>query len=142
MCIRDRPGRVRRRSHPRQARRPVEAMAGEPTEVALPALLVSLLGAVARALRALQRAKNKLLTRRIMQFSAVVLALEKIKARAIYPAMECATQICARSGGSFKREKKTGCDVRGAVYMRLGKFRSTGKQICHVRDAVGRSREL
>ena len=46
------------------------------------------------------------------------------------------------SDGSFKKEEETGYGMRGAVYMRLGKCRSTGKQVCHLLDAVSRSQKL
>eukprot|EP00959_Pyramimonas_sp_CCMP1952_P077245 1614748-Pyramimonas_sp.AAC.1 len=69
------------------------------------------------------------------------MATQKIKARVACLCMECAGQLSARSDASFKRKEETGYGMRGAVSMRLDEFLSTGKEVCHLFDAVSRSRE-
>ena len=130
----------------------VKAKADQPAEGSLPDLFVSLLGAAAYALLtqhhvavyivALQRAKNKLLNRHIMQLNSVVKAMQQIKARVVFPAMECSRRIVVHSDGSFKREEESGYGMRGAACMRMGRCRKTGKEICHLLDAVARSHKL
>ena len=114
----------------------VKAKAHLPATGELPDLFVSLLGAAAYALLtqhhvavyivALQRAKNKLLINHIMQLNAVVLAMQRIKARVTFPAMECQRRLIVHSDGSFKREEETGYGMRGAVHLRMGTCRRTG----------------
>ena len=130
----------------------VKAKSDQPAGGQLPDLFVSLLGAAAYALLtqdhvavyivALQRAKNKLLIRHVMQLNAVVTAMQKIKARVTFPAMECSRRLVVHSDGSFKREEETGYGMRGAVYMRMGKCRRTGQEVCHLLNAVSRSHKL
>ena len=130
----------------------VKSKSEEPALGQLPDLFVSLLGAAAYALItqhhlavyivALQRAKNKLCIKHVMQLNAVVLAMQKIKARIVYPAMKCNMQLVVHSDGSFKREEETGYGMRGAVYLRMGTCRKTGKEVCHLLDAVSRSHKL
>ena len=140
----------------------VKAKADQPAQGPLPDLFVSLLGAAAYALLtqhhvavyivALQRAKNKLLIRHVMQLNEVVLAMQKIKARVVFPAMECSRRLLVHSDGSFKREEETGYGMRGAVYLRMGKTRSrhpdansnggAEREVCHLLNAVSRSHKL
>ena len=56
--------------------------------------------------------------------------------------MECSSRLCVHSDGSFKREEETGYGMRGAVYMRFGRCRHTGKEVCHLLHAVARSHKL
>eukprot|EP00959_Pyramimonas_sp_CCMP1952_P328895 6885647-Pyramimonas_sp.AAC.1 len=56
--------------------------------------------------------------------------------------MGCALRLSVRRDGSFKRVEETEYGMRGAVYMRLGNCRRTGKQVCHLLDAVSRSHKL
>ena len=130
----------------------VKAKAHLPATGDLPDLFVSLLGAAAYALLtqhhvavyivALQRAKNKLLINHIMQLNAVVLAMQRIKARVVFPAMDCQRRLVVHSDGSFKREEETGYGMRGAVHMRMGKCRRTGHEVCHLLSAISRSHKL
>eukprot|EP00959_Pyramimonas_sp_CCMP1952_P467447 9491622-Pyramimonas_sp.AAC.1 len=69
-----------------------------------------------------------------MQLNAVVFAMQKIKVRMTFPAIECAGRLCAHSDSSFKRKEERGCGMRRAVYMRLDKCRTTGKKVCHLLD--------
>eukprot|EP00959_Pyramimonas_sp_CCMP1952_P296585 6204342-Pyramimonas_sp.AAC.1 len=63
-----------------------------------------------------------------MQLSPVVLATPNMNARVAHPSLECAWRLSARSGGPFKREEESGCCVRGAENMRLGRCRRAGRQ--------------
>ena len=130
----------------------VKAKAHQPVEGPLPDFFVSLLGAAAYALLtqhhvavyivALQRAKNRLLISHVMQLNAVVQAMQRIKARVVFPAMECQRRLVVHSDGSFKREEETGYGMRGAVHLRMGKCRRTSHEVCHLLSAVSRSHKL
>ena len=113
---------------------------------------MSLLGAAAYALLtqhhvaahilALQRAKITLRIRHVMQPDSAVLATQKINARVRFPAMECSRRLVVHSDGPLRREEETGYGMRGAVYMRMGKCRRTGQEVCHLLNAVSRSHKL
>ena len=130
----------------------VKSKAHEPAPGQLPDLFVSLLGAAAYALLtqhhvavyivALQRAKPRLLISHIMQLNAIVLAMQRIKARVVFPAMDCQRRLVVHSDGSFKREEETGYGMRGAVHMRMGTCRRTSQEVCHLLSAISRSHKL
>ena len=101
----------------------VKAKADEPAGGPPPDLFVSLLGAaayglltrrhVAACIAALQRAENKLLIRHATCLNSAVLAMQRIKARVVFPAMECQRRLVVHSDGSLKREEETGYGLRG-----------------------------
>ena len=74
-----------------------------------------------------------------MQLDSVVLAMQKIKARVAFPAMECAGRLSARSDGSFKREEETGYGKRCCTILRNGMKLGTREVIYHLLDGVARS---
>ena len=68
--------------------------------------------------------------------------MQKINARVTFSAIECSNRLCVHSDASFKREEETGHGMRGAVYMRMGRCRRTGEEVCHLLHAVARSHKL
>ena len=93
---------------------------------------------VAARVVALRTAENNLLILRAMQLNSAVTAAQKVKARVVFPAR----RLAAPSDGSFKRDGETGYGMGGASCMRMGRCRQTGRGICHLLDAAGRSRKL
>eukprot|EP00959_Pyramimonas_sp_CCMP1952_P311497 6519086-Pyramimonas_sp.AAC.1 len=56
--------------------------------------------------------------------------------------MECARRLSARSAGSFRGEEESGCGMRGAACVLLGKCRRACKHVRYLLGEVSRSHKL
>ena len=114
-------------------------------------LYQSLLGAVAYALLsqswaavfiiALQRKTAQPQNLHVRRLNIVLSAMQKLKAKTVFPAMVCSRKLLVFSDASFDKESESkGYGMRGSVFLRLG---SQGeRQVCHMLEAQSQSLKL
>ena len=123
----------------------------EPCTPAVHGLFQSLLGAVAYSLLsqawaavfvvALQRHAAAPTNLHVRRLNLLLAALQKQKAKLIFPVMTCARRIVVFSDASFSKESdQKGYGMRGAVFLRMGSHK--GQERCHFLEAHSQSLKL